>query len=309
MRFSASYDRTTKIVSATVAGFLLALALALQSVIVGSISVVLLVLAYAFSPRGYTIADEWILIDRLIGNVRVPLRGLREARRSTADDFRGAIRLFGDGGLFGYYGLFRTARLGKSHWYMTNRSNAVVVRTTDRVVVVSPDDPESFLLALHPPPQMADEEKPFSLRTAPPNWMANLAIAMAIGIGAVIIPLAMMYAPGPDTYTLTRNALTIHDRFYPITLQADAIDVGGIRVIDLATDAEWRPTQRTNGFSNSHYKSGWYRVANGQKIRLYRTTGERLVLLPPKGTGTPVLYQPPDLERFLAEVRREWAGG
>lgn len=309
MRFSASYDRTTKIVSATVAGFLLALALALQSVIVGSISAVLLVLAYAFSPRGYTIADESILIDRLVGTVQIPLRGLREARRSTADDFRGAIRLFGDGGLFGYYGLFRTARLGKSHWYMTNRSNAVVVRTADRVVVVSPDDPESFLLALRPPPRMADEEQPLSPRSAPPNWMANLAIAMAIGIGAVMIPLAMMYAPGPDTYTLTRTALTIHDRFYPVTLQADAVDVSGIRIVDLATDVEWRPTQRTNGFSNSHYKSGWYRVANGQKIRLYRTTGERLVLLPPKGTGTPVLYQPPDLEGFLDEVRREWAGG
>jgi len=86
------------------------------------------------------------------------------------------------------------------------------------------------------------------------------------------------------------------------------VDVSGIRIVDLAADPQWRPTLRTNGFSNSHYHSGWYRVASGQKVRLYRTTGEKLVLLPPKGTGVPVLYQPAAPERFLAEVRRQWAG-
>ncbi|MBV9770294.1 MAG: hypothetical protein JOZ32_12035, partial [Bryobacterales bacterium] len=31
------------------------------------------------------------------------------------------------GGLFGYYGLFTTAKLGKSTWYVTKRENGVVV--------------------------------------------------------------------------------------------------------------------------------------------------------------------------------------
>ena len=47
-------------------------------------------------------------------NAIVPLLDIREVRPATKDDFGGCIRLFGNGGLFGYYGLFRTSKLGPS---------------------------------------------------------------------------------------------------------------------------------------------------------------------------------------------------
>ena len=107
-----------------------------------------------------------------------------------------------------------------------------------------------------------------------------MAIALAfIGMGLGIV--AFTYSPGVPNYTLTSETLTIHDRLYPVTLRANAVDVANIRVVDLDGNSEWRPTLRTNGFANSHYESGWFRAANGQKVRLYRAGGERLVLLPP----------------------------
>jgi hypothetical protein len=106
--------------------------------------------------------------------------------------------------------------------------------------------------------------------------------------------------------TLTFAALTIHDRFYPVTLQSDAVEVSQIRLVDLATDPDWRPTRRTNGFANSHYQSGWFRVANGQKVRLYRAGGGGAVLFPPKTGGTAVLYQAANPEEFMNEVRASW---
>jgi hypothetical protein len=48
-------------------------------------------------------------------------------------------------------------------------------------------------------------------------------------------------------------------------------------------------------------------VANGEKVRMYRAGGARLVLLPPKGSGVPVLLEVKDPESFVEELRRLWA--
>ena len=88
------------------------------------------------------------MIHRLAGPARFPLDDLREARPAAPGDFNGSIRLFGNGGLFGYYGLFRTAKLGKCTWYVTNRANSVVIVTGAKTAVFSPDDVPAFLSAI-----------------------------------------------------------------------------------------------------------------------------------------------------------------
>ena len=149
--FSASYDTTTKVISAVVLVVFLAIVVATHSLVVGCLIAAILVGAYAWSPRGYTVANGCIEVNRLVGNARIPLDGVREVRAATKDDFRGCLKLFGNGGLFGYYGLFRTSKLGKSTWYVTNRGKAVVVVTGEKTVLFSPDDVEGFIAAIGAP--------------------------------------------------------------------------------------------------------------------------------------------------------------
>ena len=310
--FSASYDKNTKLVSAGIFVLLLLLALIIPGVFVGCLYAVLLVAAYAWSPRSYAISDRSILVKRLIGTVRIPLDGIREARIATPDDFRGCIRLLGNGGLFGYYGQFRTARLGECTWYVTNRSNAVVVVTRTGTTVFSPDDADGFLAAIHAsvpvPPAMPPGPLPDSLQSHKAGIPAGMLVGGAIAIVVLaIVAFALLYSPGPPSYTLTAQSLTIHDRFYPVTLQAAGVDADHIRVIDFGVDAEWRPTARTNGFANSHYRSGWFRVASGKSVRMYQSDGKRLVLLPSKGDGAAVLLETTDPEKFIRDVRQAWA--
>lgn len=113
-------------------------------------------LSWAWSPRGYVVSKDAIRVQRLIGTATLPLAGVREARPATRDDLCGAIRLFGSGGMFGYYGLFRTRRLGRSYWYVTDRSKAVVVAGT-KTAVFSPDDVDGFLAAVR---AAGDNERP-----------------------------------------------------------------------------------------------------------------------------------------------------
>jgi hypothetical protein len=119
MTYSASYDRNTKILSTVVCLGLLAVIVIVHNLVLTCLSLLVIVLCFAYSPRGYVLAGRSILVKRLAGTIRIPIDELREARRATPDDFRGGIRLWGSGGLFGYYGLFSTAKLGRSSWYVT----------------------------------------------------------------------------------------------------------------------------------------------------------------------------------------------
>jgi hypothetical protein len=55
------------------------------------------------------------------------------------------MRLFGSGGFFGYYGLFRTTKFGKCTCYVTNRKNMVVIVADSKTTLYSPDDVDGFL--------------------------------------------------------------------------------------------------------------------------------------------------------------------
>lgn len=309
--FSASYDRATKIMSAAVCILLFVVALAVHQVIVAFVAVLVIALGYAYSPRGYAVSDRAVIVKRLIGNVHIPLERVREVRRVTTDELTRSIRVWGSGGMFGYYGLFRTSRLGKCWWYLTNRQNAVVVITKSKCALFSPDDVDGFLAAIHTEtPVYAVHE---AWRSIGPDYESHFSLGKWIGIaiGALfvaLVVLALRYSPGPPRYTLTSESLTIHDRFYPVTVKAADVDVARIQVVDIGIGGEWSPTRRTNGFSNSHYHSGWFRVANGRTVRMYRADGTLLALLPPKGVGNPVLLEVGDPERFVEEVQRKWRG-
>jgi hypothetical protein len=148
VRFSASYDRTTTIVTALTCVAMAVATYVSQKPFVAWISAAIIAAGYAYSPQRYEVGDGMIVVKRLIGNVRVPLDHLREARLITPEDLRGAIRLWGSGGLFGYYGIFRTSKLGNCRWYVTNRATMLVVVTKSKTTLYSPDDPDGFLAAV-----------------------------------------------------------------------------------------------------------------------------------------------------------------
>ena len=299
--------------TAIVALLLVGLAAAIQNAIVAAVAIIVLGGAWAYSPRKYAIEGRELAVTRPAGKVRIPLEHVREVRAATADDFAGAIRLWGNGGLFGYYGLFRTTKLGRSTWYVTNRANAVVLVTEARTVVLSPDDVPGFLERLRASTPVAGREtgasSPATMRSRSSAGKWGVWLGLGIGIATIgIVASAFLYSPGPPAYTLTSDRLAIHDRFYPVTLQRAGVDAEQVRVVDLATDTGWRPVARTNGFANPHYQSGWFRVANGRKVRLYSAGARRLVLIPAKADGSTVLLDAKAPDAFVRELRLAWAG-
>jgi hypothetical protein len=105
---------------------------------------VLVLGAALFTIRGYTVQRDSILVHRLLWATHLPRTGLKSATHDPSL-IAGGMRIFGNGGFFSFSGWFRNKQLGTYRAYITDPALAVVLRYGDRVVVVSPADPERFV--------------------------------------------------------------------------------------------------------------------------------------------------------------------
>ncbi len=104
----------------------------------------IVIAAALFAIRGYSLERDSIIVQRPLWATRLPRTGLISATHDPAA-VRGGMRVFGNGGLFSFSGWFRNKQLGTYRAYITDHSRAVVLRYSNRIVVVSPGDPERFV--------------------------------------------------------------------------------------------------------------------------------------------------------------------
>jgi len=100
--------------------------------------------AWAYRPTGYGLSDGTLLVLRRAGDVVLPVGEITGARVDP-QPFAGAIRVAGNGGLFGFWGRFRSQRLGPFTAYATRRDRGVVLDVAGRRVVLTPDEPDRLL--------------------------------------------------------------------------------------------------------------------------------------------------------------------
>ena len=108
--------------------------------------------AFLFSVVGYDLVEGSLCIARPLWSTRIPLAGMRRAWQEPAG-CKGALRIFGNGGMYAFTGLYRSSALGRFRLFGTDLRRAVVLQLARRVVVVTPADPDAFLTflgQLHP---------------------------------------------------------------------------------------------------------------------------------------------------------------
>ena len=113
--------------------FGLAVALILPALLVGSL---------LFMVTGYAVEGTELYIRRLLSSTCISLHGLDRAWIEPAV-CKGSIRVFGNGGLFSFTGLFYSKRLGRYRLFATDISRSVVLILPSRVVVMT--EPEAFI--------------------------------------------------------------------------------------------------------------------------------------------------------------------
>ena len=103
--------------------------------------------SFLFAVTGYAIDETGLHVERPLFATRVPLRGLQRVW-SDPHACQGSLRLFGNGGLFSFTGLFRNKALGTYRLFGTDLGRAVVLQLPARRVVITPADPDAFIAHL-----------------------------------------------------------------------------------------------------------------------------------------------------------------
>ena len=113
----------------------------------GLLALIVFALGILLAPRGYTIADGRLTIDRFVRPVEISLASIETVERLPADRLAGSWRTLGSGGFFGYYGHFRNEGLGSYRMYATRGDGYVLVRAA-HPYVLTPDSPDRFIETL-----------------------------------------------------------------------------------------------------------------------------------------------------------------
>ena len=113
----------------------------------GAVLLLPLLVALAFAPRGYEVTDRTLTVRMVACSARYNLADLKQAEIAAPGEVFGfpTWRMFGVGGLFGYCGRFRNARLGSFVAFVTDKRKLVLLRFSTKTLVVSPDLPADFV--------------------------------------------------------------------------------------------------------------------------------------------------------------------
>lgn len=101
--------------------------------------------AIPFMVRGYVLTDREIIVRRVGFETRLPLAGLKSVA-GDVDAMARSFRLFGNGGLLSFTGEFWNSRLGRFRALATDPSRAVVLKYHKRAIVITPHDPQQFIM-------------------------------------------------------------------------------------------------------------------------------------------------------------------
>jgi hypothetical protein len=101
--------------------------------------------ALRFMVRGYVLTDDAITVRRGGWLTHLPTDGLLSVSGDN-EAMAGSLRLFGNAGLFAFTGEFWNRKLGRYRALATDPSRSVVLRYANRRVVITPDDPQRFIV-------------------------------------------------------------------------------------------------------------------------------------------------------------------
>ncbi|MDD9899677.1 MAG: PH domain-containing protein [Alphaproteobacteria bacterium] len=96
--------------------------------------------------RSYTLVDGMIAVHRVFWSNRFYLGTGRTAFQKKMPR---SWRLFGNGGLFSVSGCFWNREAGHYRAFITDPSRIVWVNTGERMIAISPEDPEAFMAAFN----------------------------------------------------------------------------------------------------------------------------------------------------------------
>lgn len=133
------------------------------------------------------------------------------------------------------------------------------------------------------------------------GWI--LVPIVLVAVGAVFLLGRTLYGAHNASFELSDQGLVFHGDIYGGRIALADLRGGAARIVDLSAEPGLKPVRRTMGTALPSYRSGWFRLADGEKALLYLTAQSRALYIPTT-KGYSVLLSPEDPDRMLADVQR-----
>lgn len=155
--YTASLDLTAKIITVCVAVVLVSIMVTVwvvpderdqgigPQIFTTMMMAAILTVGFSFAPTRFSIDGKGIRIRRFWTNVFIPFESIKSARKVEKIPSKGLFRTMGSGGFFGYYGYFSNSEFGSMKWYVTHRSNVILMEVGSEKILISPDNVDDFL--------------------------------------------------------------------------------------------------------------------------------------------------------------------
>lgn len=96
---------------------------------------------FLYRPLRYVVGYDKVIVKRPIKDFTIEVNNIKDAFLPSKESMKWTIRIFGNGGLFGYFGSFRNGTYGGMTWYATRTSNYLIIVTKDNdKIVLTPDE-------------------------------------------------------------------------------------------------------------------------------------------------------------------------
>lgn len=138
-------------------------------------------------------------------------------------------------------------------------------------------------------------------KTSTALWVP-VVLVLLISLVGILVVIKSLSGARSSTFTLSPAGLVIRGDLWGRTIPTAQLRGAQARVVDLSAEAALVPRRRTAGTGLPGYRSGWWRLENGEKALIYVTTTDRVVHVPTT-QGYVLLLSVSEPERFLAQLR------
>jgi len=130
-------------------------------------------------------------------------------------------------------------------------------------------------------------------------WAISLVL-----IAVIVLFIFIGYSSRHMNFTVSDEGLRLGPGLYGRFIPRGDINTEGVRVLNLNTDAEYKPKWRTNGAGLPGYAAGWFKLANKEKALLFVTDRSRVVYIPTNKDYS-VMLSVREAEEF-ADLIKQW---
>lgn len=110
------------------------------------ILIIIAIAMYSLQPRSVTVDISGLTIDRKIKPVSIDFSEISSIHVVINGEMKGVIRTVGNGGVFGYTGLYYNKKFGSMTWYCSQHRNYIILQTNkSKKLVITPDDPDGLI--------------------------------------------------------------------------------------------------------------------------------------------------------------------